>query len=83
MVVLARTRWWGARGFDLVVGEEGREEATMDREEKVVGSMLKTREAVGVIWLGGMDREGSQGGCGRVAARLGTRGGFLGLSKID
>ena len=25
----------GSTGLDLVVGEEGREEATMDREEKV------------------------------------------------
>ena len=36
----------GSTGFDLVVGKEGREDATMDREEKVVGSVFKSRRWV-------------------------------------
>ena len=51
-----------------------------------VGSMLKTREAVGAIWLGEMDREGPQGGCGRVAAAgegtMGQLSSNLGLGHI-
>ena len=50
-------------GLDLVVGEEGREEATMDRE-KVVGLVLKTRKVVG-----------RKGGSGRTP--MGSRGSRL------
>ena len=47
----------GSTGFDLVVGEEGREEATMDREEKVVGSVDRVlgvvEKKLGLLLVGG------------------------------
>ena len=61
----------GSTGLDLVVGEEGREEATMDREEKVVGSVCKSRRWVDRLdgWIEGIPRRRwvcGGGGMGRM-----------------
>ena len=45
-----------------MVSKEGREDAAMDREEKVVGSVLKTREVVGSA--------GRRGGSGRIPMEM-------------
>ena len=69
----------GSKGLDLVVGEEGREEATMDREGKVVGSLGKSRESGWIFGSGAIPMEMVESGGGGD----GTRREFLGLSKID
>ena len=61
----------GSTGLDLVVGEEGREEATMDREEKVVGSVCRLRRWVDRLdgWIEGIPRRRwvcGGGGMGRM-----------------
>ena len=61
----------GSTGFNLVVGKEGREEATMDREEKVVGSVCKLRRWVDRLdgWIEGIPRRRwvcGGGGMGRM-----------------
>ena len=61
----------GSTGFVLVVGEEGREEATMDREEKVVGPVCKSRRWVDRLdgWIEGIPRRRwvcGGGGMGRM-----------------
>ena len=77
----------GSTGFDLVVGKEGREEATMDREEKVVGSVCKSRRWVDRLdgWIEGMagyemDLGRSRGGRG-VGSWLAATGGMGQLSS--